>query len=390
MKLIQLIVMVFALVFASSNLFAQNDTQVENMPTISTTEKGVEALLQIQLRLDEMVEEGSEIISQVQGDSEITEDNENIIRMQSLLESLEELKFDIEFSIERFDTQSNLSQEIDEEFSRDEVREEVYNYILEIRTITQEFKSTLRPLINEQRREEIKQSIEERRQEIRESRDDRKEELRARIEQKRKEHIVNRVQELENRTSINGISPIAQQLANGEISIEEFKEEVRKFVNENNNVEERIQERIREERERRNMTQERMNGRTQERIQENIERNKQRRDERIEQRIQRVQERIQERRGDLSNSDREEIEERIDDVSNLTPDDIVEILVGLSPEQQARISAQVGIDISSVPDEVLIDIISSIPEEEMQTYIDQAREFTQNDQTNQNTSRGEQ
>lgn len=387
MKLIQLIVVVFALVLTSSNLFAQNDTQVENMPTISTIDKGVEVLLQIQLKLDEMVEEGSEIVSQVQSNSQISEGNENIIRMEGLLESLEELKLDVEFSIERFETQSNSSQEIDEEFIRDEVREEVYNYILEIRSITQEFKSTLRPLINEQRREEIKQNIEERRQQIR---DDRKEELRARIEQKRKEHIVNRVQELENRTSINGISPIAQQLANGEISIEEFKEEVKKFINENNNVEERIQQRIQEERERRNMTQTQMRERIQERIQENIERNKQRREERIEQRIQRVQERIQERRGDFSNREREEIQEGIDDVSNLTPNEIVEILNGLSPEQQARISTQVGVDISSIPDEILLDVISSIPEEEMQTYIDQVREFTQNDQTNQNTSRGEQ
>lgn len=381
MRNLKIIMSLVILLFMGQFVLAQNDSKHQTMPDISDSNKGVEVMLQLELRIDEMIEKANTIIEEVQIRNNIELEDEPIVRLESYIDALDDIKVDLRSQRERFEEELNSKNQEENDFIVEEMREEIYMSIKEVRSLANDFRSTLAPLLDEEQKEQIREEAKKRVEELKERRDERREKIRNKIEEQRKKSILSRAKEFENTTGIEGVSSHAQQLANGQITIEEFRQRVVQFVRENR--EENIRQSIEEKKQEREEIKEQQRERIEERVATRIERNKQRREQRIEERISRARERLQERRDKLANR-REEIEQQVQDrvennninvkeVRTLTTNEVLEIIKSLSPEEKERISQEIGIDVALVPESVLREIISNLSEEEIEEYIKQAQ-----------------
>ena len=388
MRNLKIIISLLLLLSLGQLVFAQNNSTHQNMPDISDSNKGVEVMLQLELRIDEMIQKANTIIEEVQIRNNLELEDELIVRLESYIDSLDEVKNDLKFEREQFEEELNSINQEENDFIIEEMREEIYATIKEVRSITNDFRSTIAPLLDEEQKEQIRQEAKKRVEEFKERRDERREEIKNKIEEQRKKSILNRAKEFENTTGIEGVSSHAQQLANGEITIEEFRQRIVQFARENR--EENIRQSIDEKKQEREEIREQRRELIEERVSARIERNKQRREQRIQERINRTKERLQERREELTNrreeltnrreETRQQIQQRVEnnnisveEVRTLTTNEVVEIIESLSPEEKERISQEVGVDVALVPESVLREIISNLSEEEIETYINQAQ-----------------
>lgn len=297
MKKIKMILIMLTIFLTSSNLFAQNTSEVEDMPYISTSEKGIETLLKIQLQLNEMVEIGNEIVQEVTINSNISRESEQGVRMEYLIFALEELQFEAEIAAQRYEEELNSTNQR-QEFIRDEIRSEAYMYIQEAREISKEFRTIVHSSVNEERKDQIKQRAQERAQTLIDRRSANREELVQAIEEKRKEHLVKKIEELGNSVGAQGVSEIAKNYAAGEISKEEFRSSISQNIDEQNLGSE-IRQRMSEEKETRANFQEQIKNRVMDRIQQRVEDNMQRREERIQDRLEEISARVQQNQGGI-------------------------------------------------------------------------------------------
>jgi hypothetical protein len=337
------------------------------MPSVTTANKGVEVLLQLDIKIDEMIEKANSAIQSVQTREDINESSEEVLRLKSYVESLKEIRADLETKREIYTKRLNSSNE-NRSMLINEMRDEIFTNIGEIRSIVQEFRTTLSPLLSEEEKEEIRNQIQQAVREYKESQRSRIERIQKRIETHKKRSILEKAREFENSTGIKGVSSHAQSLANGEITIDEFRDRVREFAQEKSsqNIKEKIQDR-------KNRREERLEERKQ-LIQERIEQRRERREERIQNRIKNVREQAQERREEIQ----ERVQQRIgnvtrEDIENLTTDEIIEKINNLSDEEKSRISQEIGLNISTIPETTLRQIISNIDREQIMNYIEQAQ-----------------
>lgn len=371
MKSLKVIISLLILSLLSPLVFAQNNSTMQSIPDISNPNKGLEIMLQLELRIDEMIERANTIIEEVQIRNNLELEDDPIVRLESYIESLNEIKFNLESEKERFEEELNSTSQENSDFIVEDMREEIYMSVEQARSLAKDFRTTLAPLLDEEQKEQIREEVKERVEKYKERREKRREEIRNKIDEQRKKSIVNRAREFENTTGIKGVSSHAQQLANGEITVEEFRQKIRDFIRENR--EKNIEQRIKEKKEEREQIREQRRERIEERVAARIERNKQRREERIQERINRARERVQERREELINR-RDEIGNiSEEDLNNLTTYEILEKINSLSPEEKEKISQEIGVDITLVPKEMLRDVISNFNREQIETYINQAQ-----------------
>ncbi len=308
--LLKLLISSVLFIALSQSLFAENNT------LNTSTELSVEVekekyevlLLKMEERLEEHIVKAQEVVDRIKSEN-ISFNSREISQLESLIVDLEEILVAIKVA-------NNESQNL----TTDEMNEIFTEYRIEIVEISKEFKELTHNLVNEDKREEIKERIQEKVEEYREKR----EEVREKIQKKEKEFLIKKSNDLAEKYNISELSNLAEEYESGNMSQEEFISQIR------------------------NLTFNLQNTQGLEKFKEMREQKQEKRQEKIEMK----KNEIQEKRQNALQKKLEENKERTEE--------LIEKLKALSPEQQAKVSDLVGQDVNSMSDEELTKLVETL------------------------------
>ena len=223
MKILTIIVMCMLSAFLVSNTFAENETE----EVVSSEESKAEMmLLKMEEKLAEHIEKAKEIAQRIESETNSSENaellNDSIAELEGVLESIQ-------------------SQD-PSEMSEEELKEFFNESKQEIKSITQEFKEIVDASISEEDRERIKGKVKERVSKYREDNKANIDKLKSKIREKEGEYLLKKANKMADKYNISGVEELVEKYKAGDITKEEFVDELKAIAKESGADIEKIKE----------------------------------------------------------------------------------------------------------------------------------------------------
>ena len=214
-KLVKILIVMICIMLTSGHLFAENESYNEDGNKYQTL------LLVLEERLEEQLVKADEIIIHL-NESNVSED---------VISDLEVLYNELEGILEV------VGQANSEGVSEEEAQELFEQSKAQIIEISQEFKVLASESIDEEKREEIRSEVENRVQVHREQMKELIEERRELIKEKKTQHLVQSSSQIAETYNLTEVAELSEQLDNGEITNQEFVQEMRSIISQINDSE---------------------------------------------------------------------------------------------------------------------------------------------------------